>query len=258
MLLIASSTTYRTGLESGELRLHDLPRHVHEQHGIRGLSITADLLAGAGMPQLDALREAADKAVCPILMLHESTPQNFSKDDTVDEAAARVGRVLHGAQRLGCSAVGIELCPAATEDELETLVDGLKEVAPVAEKLDLNLLVRVGRDPVATPESVSDLIKRVGGFRIGTLPDFELAAAGGHGPETLKRVAPYSTVVLASTLKFVKKSGAHTPYDLGEMVGALLEIGFDGALALEHRGDGDPDECLAMAKAAVEAALERA
>ena len=255
MLLIASSTTFRSALASGELALTDLPRYVQEEHGLRGLSLTTDLLAGAGMPEIDRLREASDKATCPILMLHENTPQNFSNAETVDDAVGRVSRVLHAGQRLGCSAVGVELAPAADEDELERVVDGLKEVSPVAEKLDLNLLVRVGQAPVATPEEVSDLIKRVGGFRIGTLPDFELAAASGDGPEHLKRVAPYSTVGLASAVKF-KKNGEHASYDLAAMIASLREIGFDGVLALEYRGTGDTDAGLRMIKAAVEAALE--
>jgi sugar phosphate isomerase/epimerase len=255
MLLIASSSTFDKPLAAGKLALEDLPRHVHEEHGLRGLSLTTDLLAGADMRRLDQLREAADKAVCPILMLRETAAQNFSDVDSVDEAAQRVQRVLHAAQRLGCSAVGIEISPAPDEETLERVVDGLKEVSPVAEKLDLNLLVRVGLEPIATPEEVSDLIKRVGGFRVGTMPDFELAAATGDGPEHLKRVAPYSTVVIASTTGF-KKTGGHKAYDLGAMIVALGEIGFDGALTLEHRGAGDPDEMLRLGREEIEAAME--
>jgi sugar phosphate isomerase/epimerase len=256
MLLIVSSSTFRDRLKKGKLALDDLPRHVHEEHGLRGLSITADLLAGADMRRLDALREAADKAVCPILMLQENAVQNFSDAETVDEAAQRVSRVLHAAQRLGCSAVGIELAPAADEDAMERVVEGLKEVSPVAEKLDLNLLVRVGKTPVATPDEVSELIKRIGGFRVGTLPDFELACETGDGAEHLKRVAPYSTVVIAATTGF-KKTGGHKAYDLGKLIEALSEIGFDGALAIEHRGAGDADEALRMAREEIEAALEK-
>jgi len=255
MLLIASSSTFAERLDAGTLALADLPRHVHEEHGLRGLALTTDRLAGADMRRLDELREAADKAVCPILILREATPQNLTDVDTVDEAAQRVQRVLHAAQRLGCSAVGIELAPAPDEEGLERVVEGLKEVSPVAEKLDLNLLVCVGLLPVRTPEEVSELIKRVGGFRIGTMPDFELAAATGHGAEHLRRVAPYSTVILAATTGF-KKGGGHQAYDLTAMVGALAEIGFDGALALEHRGGGDPDQALRQGRGGVEAARE--
>lgn len=256
MLLIASATTFRERLTSGEIALEDLPRLLHEEHAIRGMSLTADLLAGADMARLDALREAADKAVCPILLLQESEPQNFSDVETVDAAVERVSRVLHAAQRLGCSAVGIEAAPAADEEEMERLVDGLKEVSPTAEKLDLNLLVRVGAGSVKTPEEASELIKRVGGFRVGTLPDFELACASGDGAEHLKRVAPYASVVLASTVKF-QKNGKHPSYDLAELVAALQEIGFDGALAIEHRGGGDPDEAVDHAMRTIEKALEK-
>ncbi len=256
MLLIASSTTFRGRLASGDLTLDALPRHIHEEHAIRGMTLTADLLAGADMARLDGLREAADKAVCPILLLQESGPQNFSSVDTVNAAVERVTRVLHAAQRLGCSAVGIEVSPVSDEDEMERLVDGLKDVSPTAEKLDLNLLVRVGLDPVKTPEDASELIKQVGGFRVGTLPDFELACDQGDGAEHLKRVAPYASVVLASTVKF-QKNGKHPAYDLTALVAALQEIGFDGALAVEHRGEGDPDVMLRLAAETIERALEK-
>lgn len=256
MLLIASATTFRERLESGEITVEGLPRHLHDEHGIRGMSLTADLLAGADMARLDALREAADKAVCPILLLQESDPQNFSDPETLNAAVERVSRVLHAAQRLGCSAVGIEVAPATDEEEMERLVDGLKEVSPTAEKLDLNLLVRVGTPSVTTPEDASDLIKRVGGFRVGTLPDFELACASGDGAEHLKRVAPYASVVLASTTKF-QKNGKHPSYDLAELIAALQDIGFDGALAIEHRGGGDPDEAVRHAASIIEQALEK-
>ncbi len=255
MLLIASATMFRKKLDKGDLALEDLPRHLHEEHAIRGMSLTADLLAGADMARLDALREAADKAVCPILLLQESEPQDFSSMDTVDESVDRVERVLHAAQRLGCSAVAIEVAPASDEEEMEQLVDGLKEVSPTAEKLDLNLLVRVGVESIKTPEQASELIKRVGGFRVGTLPDFELACATGDGAEHLKRVAPYASVVMASTVKF-QKNGKHPAYDLAELIAALQEIGFDGALAIEHRGTGDPDETLRQGAEAIERALE--
>jgi len=257
MLIIASSATFQKQLDAGKIALEDLPRRLHDEHGVRGMSLTTDLLAGADAARLDALREAADKAVCPILMLAEPEPQRFGDDDAVDAAVDRVTRVLHAAQRLGCSAVGVELAPLSTgsDEETEALVDGLKEVSPVAEKLDLNLLVRAGRPPVATPEDVSDLIKRVGGFRIGTLPDFQLASATGDGPEHLKRTAPYASVVIASTQTF-KKNGAHEGYDLAEMIAALQDIGFDGALAIEHRGKGDPGEALRRAKDIIEGALE--
>jgi len=255
MLIIASSATFQKQLDAGEIALEDLPRHLHEEHGVRGMSLTTDLLAGADAARLDALREAADKAVCPILMLAEPEPQRFSDDDAVDAAVERVTRVLHAAHRLGCSAVGIELAPLASADDAEALTDGLKEVSPAAEKLDLNLLVRAGKDPVKTPEDVSDLIKRVGGFRIGALPDFELASASGDGPEHLKRTAPYASVVLAATTGF-KKNGAHEAYDLTDLIAALQDIGFDGALSIEHRGKGDPDAALRQAKEVIEGALE--
>jgi hypothetical protein len=40
------------------------------------------------------------------------------------------------------------------------------------------------------------------------------------------------------------------------MVTALKDIGFDGALAIDYRGEGDPDDALRHGLEAIGAALE--
>jgi hypothetical protein len=52
------------------------------------------------------------------------------------------------------------------------------------------------------PERLTDLLKGIGGFRIGTMPDFHTAAKSGDPVGYLKKLTPYASVVNASTLGF--------------------------------------------------------
>jgi hypothetical protein len=99
---------------------------------------------------------------------------------------------------------------------------------------------------------VTELIKRVGGFRIGTYPDFEAATRFSDPVGYLRRLCPYASAVCASTIRFKErkapKGGAgpmldppldHEPYDLGTLVHAVASVGYDGALSIDYRGTGD-------------------
>ena len=55
----------------------------------------------------------------------------------------------------------------------------------------------------AKPDRVADLLKKTGGFRLGTYPDFGAAAADEDPTSYLRRLTPYASVVCASTISFL-------------------------------------------------------
>ena len=152
--------------------------------------------------------------------------------------------------------------------------------AVAAEKRELNVLISPTEGLTEDPDRVAELIKRVGGFRIGTYPDFETASKSKDPIAYLRRLAPYAWAVNASTIEFVdlaeeaglEESGneddeldalaellaapEHVTYDLDAMVQAIAAVGYDGTLAVDYRGDagtlGIRQGCEAL-----EAALER-
>ena len=126
----------------------------------------------------------------------------------------------------------------------------------------------------------TELLKKVGGFRIGTYPDFETAfETSGKKSEGavsyLHRLTPYASAVCASTTGFGispgkgknatevinpenmgdPKNASHVAYELRPLLEAVLSVGYDGPLALDYRGPGDVAAGLALSRSTILSAL---
>lgn len=209
MLLTLSANALRASLlppakgKRPKIDLLELPGFARQTLGLHGLQLTTELLAGADRARLEALRERADKAGCAVLLLSERTPQPFGTTPAAAESAhARMARVLEAAQLLGASAVSLAIESPNTDAAFNNVVERLKAVAERAERLDLNVLVSPGEGLTAAPDRVTDLIKRVGGFRVGTFPDFQTAAGTPDPAAYLRRLTPYAAALCAATVAF--------------------------------------------------------
>lgn len=253
-LSVASVARLLTSKKGG-MTLDRLPETAHDVLGLRGLLIPTNVLTGISPADATALRDAADKSSCPCLVLVESEPQPFAaEDERVDGAMERMGRVLRVAQMLGCNSVGVSVEAPDTDDAFENASVALKMVLERADRLDINVLLAPHAGLTAEPDRLTDLIKKVGGFRIGTLPDFATAAESGDPEEYLRRVAPYAQAVRASSLAF-DAEGEHQGFDLAACVSALQAVGFEQTLAVEYRGKGDPLEGVRKTRAVIERCL---
>lgn len=257
MLLILSASSFRSQLTGrrASLDLLSLPQLAHDELELHGLAIPADFLKGWTAKQMEELRRSADKAACPALLLHEPELQPLGHRNGGAVAVDRLRRVFQAAERLGCSSAGFGIKAADNEDEFERVIEALKIVMDSAERLGVNMLIQPSPGLTETPDRVTELIKRVGGFRIGSLPDFESAAASGDAAHYLKRLAPYAPVLFGSTVEFYKK-GTHKTYDLGACAGALIEVGYDATIAVEYRGDDDPMEGVRLTRDEIRRLLE--
>ena len=96
MLLTLATRSLRTLIsrEEGVLTLFDLPEFAIKQLLLRGLNVEASMLAGRSLQDLDRLRDRADKAACPFLVLVEENPLPFAAADPErrEAAADRVER----------------------------------------------------------------------------------------------------------------------------------------------------------------------
>ncbi len=255
MLLTLNASCLRTMLKpaaGGEpkLRMLRLPQYAREVLELHGLNLTTDLLAGSDRRELDALREHADKAGCACLMLAEREPQVLASDDmeAADAAVARLARVVEAGSILGCAAIAVSIRDDAGPDAAENAVDRLREVVELAEAKDMSVLVAPCPGLTAKAEHLTDLIKQVGGFRVGTCPDFEAAAGQADASAYLRRLTPYASVVIGSTREVTGPGDgaaadpaalAHASYDLGTMIRAIVSVGYSGNLAVDYRGGGD-------------------
>jgi len=282
MLLTLTASCLRSLLLPGrsrkpKLELLDLPVYTKETLGLTGINLSTDLLIGADRARLEGIRERADRASCSCLLLVEHDAQLLGAvaDKQAIAAVERLTRVVEAAQILGCSAAAVRIEAADEDGTLLRVAGRLKPVMERAEKLDINLLITPHKGLTARPERVTELLKKVGGFRIGTYPDFQTAAEYKDPAAYLHRLTPYATALSASTVKFVpaNKKGepigempleeladsdvpiAHVPYDLRSMVDAVSSVGYDGPLALDYRGTGDVTIGLSLSRDALAAAM---
>ena len=260
MLLTLSARSLSPLLEGKKpkLDLNALPQFTRDEFGLHGLNLQTKYLAGWEIDAIDRLRDQADKIGCPWLNLIEEQAHPLGVDDDKKLAAAldRLDRVLRVAHRLGCSGVAIGVEHKRGEDEAgaERVAEQLREVLTRAERLEMNLLLAPQPGLTETPERLTALIRKVGGFRIGSLPDFEAASLSGDPASYLRSLTPYASAVTAATTKFVKDK--HTGFDLSTCIDAIKSVGFEGTLSLEYRGQGDPVEAILATKQAVEQGLE--
>ena len=262
MLLTLSSGSLRHHLShngSGGLTMLDLPSFTIKNLGLHGLNLSASTLSGWSLEDLDNLRDRADKAACPCLVLVEDRPLRFADEDpgTRQQAVERVRRLGVAANRLGCGGIALHCEAPDTPDAFDIVADEIKSLMQQVERLELNILLAPWPGLTQSSEQLTSLIKRIGGFRIGSLPSFGAAAAAGQGDPTegLRKLAPYAGAIHATVEGFTKK-GAHKGYDLAKCVTAIRSVGFLNTLAIEYIGDDDPVPNIEMARDVLQKAID--
>ncbi|MCZ6494264.1 MAG: TIM barrel protein [Planctomycetota bacterium] len=260
MLLTLAASSLRKLVSTtgkGSVSLLDLPSFTITQLQLRGLNVPSSMLAGWSLADLDQLRDRGDKAGCPCLVLIEDPPLRFADPllDVRQAAAERVHRLAVAANRLGCNALAVRSDAPDTDEALELTATELKAVMPGVERLELNLLLAPHAGLTDAPDRLTDLMKRIGGFRIGSLPDFAHAAASGDLVETLRKLAPYAGAVHASVNGFNRR-GTHKDYDLAQGVQAIRGVGFVNTLAINYVGDGDPLTNIESARKILQQAID--
>ncbi len=237
-LAMRSLTTLVSG--NGErLSILEIPDFAIRELRLRGMNVPSSMLAGWSLEDLDRLRDRGDKAGCPCLVLIEDVPLRFAASDAGGGSAVeRVRRLAVAANRLGCNAISVRCDSPATEEAFERTATRLKSVMPAVERLELNMLIAPHKGLTETPDRLTDLLKRIGGFRIGSLPDFGHAAASGNLVEALRKLAPYAGAVHATVQGF-DKAGAHRSWDLAQGVAAIRSVGFLNTLAIDYVGKDD-------------------
>ena len=258
MLITLSSNALRAQLtgSSPELDLLDVPSLAKNEFDFAGLQITTSLLKGWDANKIERFRDRADKAGCPCLVLVEEQPHQLGdlEGDTTERVIDRMSKVMQVAHRLGCSSVAMSLAHTDAEDAEDLVAENLRDVVRAAERLELNLLLSLSEGLTGSPEQLSGLIRKVGGFRIGSFPSFAQAAASGDAASYLKSIVPYASAVTASCGVFDGK-GKHAAFDIETCVEAIKAVGYDGTLAVESNSGPKAMEQVAACKSAIEAVL---
>ncbi len=260
MLLTLAARSLRTLVsDNGDasMRLVDVPDFSIRELNLRGMNVPSSMLAGWSLENLDELRDRGDKAGCPCLVLIEDTPLPFASADhrEADRSAERVRRLAVAANRLGCNALAVRCDAPDTDEAFDETAAQIKDLMPAVERLELNLLIAPHDGLTQRTDRLTDLLKRIGGFRIGSLPDFGHAAASGDLAEALRKLAPYAGAVHATVQGFDKK-GRHEQFDLAEGVAAIRSVGFLNTLAIDYVGSGDAVANIELARTTLQKAIE--
>lgn len=272
----------------------DLPKYTMDQFGLRAINFSTDQLAGLTPKDLELIRDSGDRIGCSCLLLSQSSPLPLGevKGDKAVEGVERMQRVVKAASLMGCNAVSLSIQSKDTDEAFEQAIESMKSILQTADRAEINVLIAPAPGLTEDPERLTDLLKGIGGFRIGTMPDFETAAKTGNPVGYLKKLTPYASVVNASTLGFTipesessqsesapndEASGlsgldalaaelegmmleddpiaVHEGYDLPALVGAIAAVGFDGTISIDYKGDGDESLGVIHSKEAIEEAL---
>lgn len=255
MLLTLSATSLSSmlGREGGPADLFGVPEFCKQEFDLQGLTVQTGFLSGWSMSELERLAHAADKAGCPLLTVVESEPHALAAADPQagEQMLKRLQNVLLVAHRLGCSQVAVAIAADDTEATFGVVVDRLKSLVGTAERLELNLLISPRPGLTESPDRLTALIRKVGGFRVGSFPDFRHAADSGDADAYLRAVTPYASAAVTPTVAPEDSPGI----DLAKSLSAILAVGFEQGLAIEYRGSGDPVPAIAATRDAIVAAL---
>ncbi|MDG2031812.1 MAG: hypothetical protein P8J45_12480 [Phycisphaerales bacterium] len=252
ILLTLSVGSLKALVKSGEVALVDIPAFAMREFDLRGLNVPASMFAGSPIEIFDQLRDNADKAGCPVLILVEEQPLLFAfeTDEQRDATLERINRLAIAANRLGCNALSVSCeAPADDEDAFELTIDGIKDAIGKIDQFDLNLLIAPTKGLTDDPDKLTDLIKRVGGFRIGSFPSFGHAETSSDPKETLRKLAPYAGGIEA-TITGRKKGLA-----LDEAIDSILSVGYLNTLAINFQGSKNPVDGIRTARRSLAEAL---
>ena len=237
-------------IEDGTQDLLDIPQISSEQLDLRGVMIDADHLSGWSMDSYDTFRNNADKAKSPCLLVRDNSPMDLLAG--AEAAFERISRLSVAANRLGCNAIAITPTFPNNQHEVDEMVERIRSAMQGVERLELNLLLQPCEGMSSDPDKHIEIIKQIGGFRIGALPTFEFASATGDGIEALRKLAPYAGGIVAD---FPCGRGKKR-IDLIEGLTAVLEVGYSNTIALNYTGKGNAMKEIAKVAKSMQAHLE--
>ncbi len=246
LLTLTTSSLQHLRRAKKALPVMDMPEFVATEFELRGLSMNAALLKGMSVADLEKLRDRADRAHCPILVLVEETPHDFSTNASLAKSQERILKLGMAASKLGCPSVAIR-CSNVTEATAEHSAANIKRTLLKLDRYEVHLLIRPGDGLTSDPVRLAELIKRIGGFRIGSLPSFGAAAGTGDAQAALRRLAPYAQAVEA-TVKAFAKNGTHDAWNLDECVEAIRGVGYQNTVGIDYVGRTDPASAISRAK----------
>ncbi|MDP7005653.1 MAG: hypothetical protein QF718_05530 [Phycisphaerales bacterium] len=233
LLLTLAIQSLNPLINEGKQDVLEVPSVASDKLGLRGVVVDDTHLSGWTLDSYDKFRNNADKAKSPCLLVRDNTLTDFI--DSHVEARERIQRLSVAANRLGCNAIAITPTFPDDQNMVNQIVEQLRDAMVGVERLELNLLLQPTDGLSSNPDELIEIIKQIGGFRIGALPTFSSASKTGNGIEALQKLAPYAGGIVAD---FPTGRGKKhiDPY---EGLQAICDVGYSNTIALNYVGKGD-------------------
>ncbi len=249
-----SSWSYRTWFDAGKIDLLGFVDEVKRQ-GADGLEIFPRHIDAAD--PAGCLKKVADKARQAGLSIASVIATNDFARPTAAERAEQVERLKTwlaytaeaGIERMNVF-TGYHVPGQDPMMEVYRVIDGYREVAPVAEAKGVVMCLENHSSVATDADSLLRILQAVGSDNLRTNPDFS-----NFVPEFAVRSDKARQAIYDQSARFVPLAanahlkvgdfaddGEHAFLDVGRLMGMLKDAKYDGHLVLEVYGQNEPVE----------------
>lgn len=216
--------------------LLDFPESIADRYQIHRIEASAAHFASREPSYLTEFRRRIERAHSHLVCIDlKNDPGGLSLRDPAAREAAK--EWIDAARILGASAVSAAL-GAVNPADLSPAIAAYRELSVYARRRRIQMLIQneLGIDPGI----IVDIIRQVGGWGIGALPDFAQfldAAARDAGLEILLPRAP---VLCHANGASFDAMGNETAFDFRSCVAMAKRCRFRGTYSVEYDGTRDP------------------
>ncbi|HWB09640.1 MAG TPA: sugar phosphate isomerase/epimerase family protein [Pirellulales bacterium] len=184
---------------------------------------------------------AQDHGVKTLLIMIDGEGDLGDADETKrKQAVENHYRWVEAARFLGCHSIRVNAASSGRyQEQLDRAADGLRRLTEFAESHEINVIVENHGGLSSNGQWLSEVIKKVGMKRCGTLPDFGNFDLGEDEQyDRYKGVAelmPFAKAVSAKSHDF-DDQGNETQTDYRRMMKLVVDAGYHGYVGIEYEG----------------------
>jgi len=231
-------------LRSGELDHLDFARVARERFGIQAVEYVNTFFKdrAGDFEYLGEMKARAEQAgVQSLLIMIDGEGELADADDDRRRLAVENHfRWIAAAGFLGCHSIRVNAGGGGDpEQRAVRAAESLTRLARIAEPYGINVLVENHGGLSSNGAWLSDVMRRAGHPRVGTLPDFgNFQLDGGEWYDRyqgVRELMPFAKAVSAKSNDF-DEQGRETQTDFFKMMRIVLDSGYDGHVGIEYEG----------------------
>lgn len=235
--IACTTATFRDRF-SKEGSVNDAATFFAEELGIHQVELLAKHITDPSEQALDQLRTSAEKRGARFINIQLDGPKyNLSapKHEERTASIALVKRWMDRAARLGCGSLRANT-GGSKAFALEDTADSFKQLAEHGEAINLKILIENHGGHSAKVQNILKILETVNHPYLQSLPDFgnvPATASQAQREAFIKQMIPSAHLISAKFMNF-DTAQAHTPYDIGSLVGMCEAAGYRGLYSLEQ------------------------